>query len=46
MNPAVRLAFCPNTYKPEMVLSESGVEGDWLPYQIGVLGLVHDTVVT
>jgi hypothetical protein len=29
-----------------MVLSESGVEGGWLPDQRGVLGLGDDTVVT
>jgi hypothetical protein len=29
-----------------MVFSESGVEGGWLPYQRGVLGLDDDTVVT
>ncbi len=29
-----------------MVLSESGVEGGWLPNQKGVLGLDDDTVVT
>ncbi len=29
-----------------MVLSESGVEGGWLPDQRGVLGLDDDTVVT
>ncbi len=29
-----------------MVLSESGLEGGWLPDQQGVLGLDDDTVVT
>jgi hypothetical protein len=29
-----------------MVLSESGVEGGWLPDQKGVLGLDDDTIVT
>jgi hypothetical protein len=29
-----------------MVLSESEVEGGWLPDQRGVLGLDDDTVVT
>jgi hypothetical protein len=29
-----------------MVLSESGVEGGWLPDQRGVLGLDDDAVVT
>jgi hypothetical protein len=29
----------------EMVLSESGLEGGWLPDQRGVLGLDDDTIV-
>jgi hypothetical protein len=41
-----RLSDCCKGEGNGMVLSESGVEGGWLPDQQGELGLDDDTVVT